>query len=218
MIRTTFEWREDEELGGYGWIPKGKPNFNACDGRGIAHDSMEHFANEEETMDAEMRAFGAILRGRGEGGWFFQGHVPNIAYHLGSDIAGFLRDMRYGEWKLTDPGKTYALKGDMEDEIQAGIKNALKTANDEADSEDNPFVRDQTTDWMIGWMRRGYRMAHRRWHGADACELSWLYDSIAKEHDEQFKGGEEGDQLIVTIDPRNLRFTMQRHEVFYSEY
>lgn len=80
MIHRIFEWREDQELGGYGWIMKGQPTFNASTGLGIAHDTLEHFANRYGSIADEMLAFGAILRVRVEGGYFSRGTTRILSF------------------------------------------------------------------------------------------------------------------------------------------
>ena len=57
MIHKIFEWREDEEFGGEGWILKGYPSFNVANGNGIAHDTIEHFKGGDGGLSDEMMAF-----------------------------------------------------------------------------------------------------------------------------------------------------------------
>lgn len=217
MSRTIFEWREDEEFGGYGWIPKGKPHFNANEGLGIAHDTLEHFPADAnvETMDAEMRAFGAMLYMRVESGWYYQNAYRGAAdVHLGSDIGRFLQEVRFDQWKLTNPGITRRIDETMEDEMDAIFKTAIKNANEWRD-DDPHFKLDHTTDWMRGWMRRGYRACIKRYHGAKPHELAYLFDQVKETVDKQYERGDEGQELHVLVNHKTLELKLRRVEPEY---
>ena len=218
MIRNVFEWRQDEEYGGEGWIMKGKPNFNASTGNGIAHDCLEHFRNDGDDLDAEMRAFGSMLWIRVETGWFFNNGRGTLsaADNLGSDIARFLEQMQHGELNLPKPGRTARLDDCMEDEIEAVIIEALKMANAEMqcnadeDYQPAPFERGWETDRMIGWMRIGYRKCAQRWKHSDAHSVAYAFDQIRALVHKQYKDGQLGDELHIAVCPRRAHVEVNR--------
>ncbi|UUZ75477.1 hypothetical protein LP414_27565 [Polaromonas sp. P1(28)-13] len=149
MIHRIFEWREDQELGGEGWIMKGQPTFNASRGLGIVHDTLEHFANRYGSITDEMLAFGSILRVRVEGGFFCRQYNPNPAFHLSGDLARMMEKLRFDENIDRAPPTRPLCDGQMEEVIQESITEALRVANYEIDQNEERFVRDETTDRMI---------------------------------------------------------------------
>jgi hypothetical protein len=208
MIHRTFEWREDKEFGGEGWIMKGQPDFNAGTGRMIAHDTLEHFAGRYDGITDEMLAFGSILYGRADGGWFNNTSNSNVAWHMSSDIGMMLRDMQYGDKEIKVAPPTRPLREDwLEETIQDAMHRAVKQANDEWGENEDPNAFSNSmkeVDRMIAWMRIGYRMARRRWHGCDAWSLSNLFVKIQEEVDLRYKHGDLGEELHVRVNPRTL--------------
>lgn len=224
MIKTVFEWREDQEFGGYGWIPKGYPDFNIVRGDNFAHDCIEHFKPTLGGLSDEMMAFGAMLYIRVESGWFYQKRFGQGAVeNMGSDIGVFLENHESDpeSYRLVDPGVTRPLDDDMEAEIAAimakGVKNANENRNWEAEEGEKPqFALDYKTEWMTGWMRRGYRKTIKRFHGNSPCELSDLFDRIAAGVHASHTTGDEGEELHVAIDPRSLELKIDRRWKGYS--
>jgi hypothetical protein len=215
---TSFDWREDKEFGHYGWIMTGMPDFNASTGLGIAHDTLEHFANGDGSLTDEMMAFGAMMYIRGEGGYFDalpnNNNVPHL--QLGGDICRFLQDERRGSIHIRKPPRTYSI-GEMDSEIQLSIKEGVRLANSELDDGDTPFSTGEVTDRMIGWMRIGYRKAERRYCNAAPIYLAHLFTEIRDTVDRQFKHGEEGEKLIVKVCQKSLKFRIYREEPDYGD-
>jgi len=215
MQTTVFEWREDREFGGEGWILKGFPDFNASQGIGIAHDTLEHFAGGDGSLSHEMLAFGSMLYMRGESGWFHQyGNARGAADNMGSDIARFLDEMSYQDMGLRNPGRTYALRDGLEDDLQAILTKGLSDANENARYNGSEvatvFTRDYKIEWMAGWMRRGYRMCKKRWPGASASDMSWLFRQIQRDIDRRFKEGNHYEELHVRVNPTTREFQINR--------
>ena len=218
MSRHVFDWKEDQEYGGYGWVLRGCPHFNATAyGRTLAHDVLEHFKPKYGDLTDEMLAFGAMVWGRVQGGWFYNlTYNPSPAYHMAADLSRFLHD-HYCDphtHSLLDPGATRRLNDDMEDEIEAALRQAVKNANAEyADEETGElFTMGATVERMRGWMRRGYRAAARRYKGNRPEELCWLFDALAAHIDKRHTHADEGEELVITIDPQSMTFkTVQRY-------
>ena len=223
MTHTIFEWREDKEFGGNGWIPKGYPDFNAGDGLSIAHDTLEHFADGDGSLSAEMEAFGSMLYIRVQSGWFYsRGNARGAAPNMGSDIARFLQQMRWQDMNLRNPGRTYRLGDGLDDEIEAIITEGLRQANDEEaySGDEVPFryTRDWKIQYMVGWMRKGYRRCKQRWHDAGPHQLSYLFDRIVRDVDDRFRTGDFGDELHVRVNNKTLEHSVTRRyaEDFYD--
>ncbi|GAC1605836.1 MAG: hypothetical protein NVS3B3_04490 [Aquirhabdus sp.] len=215
MIHTIFEWREDQEFGGEGWILKGFPNFNASTGRGIAHDTLEHFKGGDGSLADEMLAFGAMLHIRGESGWFES--LPTIDNRLeaqmGFDIARFLQELRWGNVYLRKPPRTYRLKdADLEYALYDIVNEGVKVANCERDEDAEMFQPGFATANMIHWMRVGYRKAIRRFKGNRPHDIAYCFDTIARKVDLGFNRGDLGDELHVRVNTESLVVSIRRKE------
>lgn len=129
MFKVCFEYREDEEYGGMGWIPKAYPMFNAATGFGLVHDVLEHFPNDEPDLVGEMKAFGSMINIRWVAGWMpykgYNNHSPEV--NMGSDIGNFLRDIHNGQdgRHFRTPPKTYKIDDEY---VELVIDGALKKA------------------------------------------------------------------------------------------
>jgi hypothetical protein len=213
MITTKFDWREDREFGGFGWILQGFPNFNVSQGLGIAHDTLEHFKNGDGSLTHEMLAFGSMLFTRVECCWFSsRGNYRGAIINLSSDIMGFLRDVYYGNSNVLKPPKTRKLDDYLEDEIKGVMSKGYRDATQEYEVTDD---MSETIQRMVGWMRIGYRKAKRRFHGNTSDELGFLFDEIVRTVDEKFKHGNEGETLVVKVNPRTLQFNIFRTETSF---
>lgn len=59
----------DDDHGTTGWRMDGMDDFMPVTGFGLAHDALEHF-DGQQSMEAECMAFGSMLWGRGQMGWW----------------------------------------------------------------------------------------------------------------------------------------------------
>lgn len=209
MIHTIFDWREDKEFGEDGWIMKNQPDFNISNGRGIAHDTLEHFPGKYGSLADEMLAFGSMVYMRAETGWFAQHtNLSNPADHLCSDLRQFILDVHYTDDRSIELApKTYRLNDDTEEIISESFAKAIKECNDRRDEGDELYKSNDTTKAMAAFIRVGYRKASRRWsRHNDAYSVSYLFDRIAKTVDEKHKRGEFGDELHVKVNTRTLEY------------
>lgn len=214
MIHRIFEWREDEEHGDEGWILQNQPTFNIAGSIAIAHDVLEHFApTSQNSLTEELQAIGALLRVRGEGGWFAaRGYGHNYAKSIASDLARFLEQVRDGELTAEPVRATRPLRYGLDDELQEAITESLRIANYELYHDDQPHVRDSTTAQFVGWMRIGYRRAVRRYASSDGSELCWLFERMTDDMGKRFKSGEFGDKLHILVNAQTLEFKAYREE------
>ncbi|MDY7537572.1 hypothetical protein QN372_00265 [Undibacterium sp. RTI2.1] len=217
MIHTIFEWRENREYGEEGWILKGFPNFNASSGRGVAHDTLEHFKDGDGSLADEMMAFGAMLHIRGESGWFAS--LPTrdnrLDKQMGFDIARFLQELRSGNVDLRKPPRTYRLKdADLESDLFNIIKEGVKEANQGRDNDAEIFQPGLVTDKMIHWMRVGYRKALKRFKGNKPHDIAYCFDTIANRVDLGFDLGDIGDELHVCVNTESLAVKIYSKEIY----
>ncbi|MHB0929387.1 MAG: hypothetical protein ACYC3W_10900 [Candidatus Nanopelagicales bacterium] len=228
MIRKSFLWEEDRTLGGYGWIPEGMPGFNASKGLGVAHDTLEHFANDTGDLTAECQAFGAMLYIRGEGGYFSQigTYNPNPAYHMGSDLGRFvIESLMEGisdyDAYIKPPPLTYKLNPDTEELLteikEEALKQAILFLNGIANPDEQDISRAdiiQKLDEINSWMRRGYRRAVLRYHKASAVELAYLFSTLEAKVDKFYTQGDVGDRLVVKVNPTTLQFAVEQNIIY----
>ena len=202
-IRLDFVYANDEEYGGDGWIPKLMPKFNASQGLGVAHDTMEHFDVTAGTLEEEILAFGSMLYLRVETGWFYQqGSYHTPASTLGGDLARFLSDRWHaGEMLKKVTGRPRHLDDDMEHELAEIIretKRHLKSELEEADW--RQFKYDTIDVWnrVTRWMRQGYWRSVKRFDGASNHELAYCFTTIRDTVD-KIKFPDLGEELHVSI-------------------
>lgn len=214
MFKREFIYREDRDYGSMGWAPAHQPMFNTSAGLGVAHDTLEHFAGDDQSWEGEFRAFGSILWIRGVGGYFYSlPHNPNPAYHMSGDISRFIRDMLWQGKVLKEPPRSRALNEDAEAILQEALRLARKDFAYEHRQE-SPQYRSRMADFRRellkaeGWIRFGYRKAVRRWRGNDSTEVAWLFDQIEREVNRR-KHAEEGDKLIVRVSPSKLTYQIE---------
>jgi hypothetical protein len=228
MLIAKFEWKEDQELGGEGWIPTRFPNFSAGEGLTIAHDTLEHFANDEGNLAGEVRAFGAMIFTRVEGGYFsnrMSRYSPEET--VGMELGQFLEELSNGEhsdWgDFPRPPRTYRLKNGTEEIIDKILTETLKSYEREAQnySENSLIDNHQTSielSKMHGWLRIGYRKAVRRFRGADSGDMSYLFDKLKERINEKHKNGSYGEVLTVSVNIRRLTFEVSQNYPNEDEY
>lgn len=219
MFKREFEWREDEEYGGWGWIPKGFPKFNAGRGMLVAHDTLEHFTNDSGTLEAEIRALGAMVLIRGEGGYFWnKGSIQGPEKSLGADLAHFYSELSNGmhsdEGEFSMPPRTRCLDTEGDYIIEQALKEGRELFELERkyNGSESEVDEKKLKEWerkMRGWLRIGYRKAVKRYHNALPHELSYLFDCVEEKIDTRFKSGEQYETLTVKVDPKKLSFRVE---------
>lgn len=205
MITSTFEWRRDEDIGRYGWILRGFPNFNALGGLGIAHDTLEHFADGDGSLTDEMLAFGSILRIRVESGWFNASGNFGPAEALALDFERFFLDVQSGSSYIRNPPRTYRLALHLENVIEIAARKAMKSFR-EGYLLQNDMT--ETIQRMTGWMRIGYRRAKRRFYDNHPHDIAYLFDSLKETVDKRYSSDDDGNVLTVKVNPVSLKFAI----------
>lgn len=205
MPSVIFEWAEDRELGGHGWIPQVQPNFNASQGFGVAHDTLEHFDLKAGTLEEELMAFGSIFYIRVDSG-HLMGRSPyarSAGYILAGDLCRFLQD----HWWLQGGRVLRAYEGrprhmpDLEGDLDEAIHETMRQLREEMDDKDyrefkqaNPTIKDD----LRRWIRAGYWKCKARYGGVAGWRLAEAFDIIERKVDAH-KYAEEGDRLRVTV-------------------
>jgi hypothetical protein len=198
MIHAVFEWREDKEFGGTGWILKGFPDFNISKGFTISHDVLEHFEDGDGSLAHEMMAFGAMIFIRGETGWFenrpYGKPTPEA---LAGDIANFLEEVNADENEIEEPPSTVPSEEHIEELIQEIMISGVKQYADDSDSE-IPALVTEAANRMIGWLRIGYARAAVRYKDHEGYEVMCCFNRIT-EMSKRFEHEDFGE-LHVYVD------------------
>jgi hypothetical protein len=205
MLIRRFKLKEHEDFGSNGWLMVGAPDtYVPLSGMAVAHDLLEHRRNDQGTVEDELLAFGAVLYIRGEGGyWARKGSPYQPGYHLGGEIGNDL-GVKYGgvENRIQDPGRTRPLEEHVEEWIAEAIAEARSALKECC----NDFTFKQVEEFLsraVGWIRRGYRMALKRYHGIPVCNLAYLYAQIEEKADRLLKDDmAQYCEMVIRLDPR----------------
>jgi len=201
MIRREFVWAPEGESdsGAQGWRLKALPDFDPVSGFGLAHDVIEHF-DQSGTIEEEGRAFGAILWGRHNGGWWQDGfsHYPEFGYQTGNECGEFVARAGYVE-----PVRVHRLDDeDTEAQIAEMVRRAQRWQGSNTVLTD-AFVRDVRS--FANWVRIGYRKAERRWgRHMDCYQFCDLFRKI-ENHPlarYEFEPESELDRLVISVSPK----------------
>jgi hypothetical protein len=217
MSHILFQWGEDQEYGDYGWLPAAYPNFNAVRPGGFGHDCIEHFPRglKHGQIADELLALGARLYVRVDSGWWWrQQYMQTVPQSFGYELHRLLRDMDEQGVDLPDPGSVPLLDNEMDDEIEAAQREAVRVSNAEhdrhSDDQDEPYAFEQEQiQWMGAWLRRGYAACIKRFRGAYAGEILALSEALDRAS-EKFAHGEEGDRLLVRIHEQRMEFSLKK--------
>ena len=173
----------------------------------LAHDILEHGANDKGSTEEELIALGASLYVRDHGSYFAQkgqyrtSPGENISGDLVEQISYMLN--RGESLSLRSPGRTTRCEDHIEDKFDIAIRESVKEARERfSDPEDFPDLFKKNELWKIrGWLRRGYRSAIKRYRGrASAGDLCWLFMQIEKEGERVLKYGDEGMRFKFFVD------------------
>lgn len=210
MATVDFHYTEDEEYGGMGWIPIKQPKFNASEGLGVAHDTMEHFTLDG-SMEDEIMAFGSIFYIRVETGLLLQndysGYSPGEI--LASDISRFFRDAWWND--VTTVLKPYVgrprhlepyLERDLEELCAETVRVLRAEFHEDTDGDDSWWIFKaknlDLTQRLKRWIRAGYWKCKARYRGASCHDLAEAFDTIVREVSD-IKYPDEGDRLRCTV-------------------
>jgi hypothetical protein len=207
MGTVKFRYAEDEEFGSMGWIPLSQPAFNASEGLGVAHDTMEHFTLDG-TMEEEMLAFGSIFFIRVETGYLLQnnysGYSPGKI--LAGDVSGFFRNAWCGgQACVLKPyvGRPRHLDTCLEHDLDELCRETLRLIRAELDDDDADWRGFKAnnldlTQRLKHWIRAGYWKCKARYRGASCFELADAFDTIVRDVN-AIKHMEEGERLHCTV-------------------
>ncbi len=207
MKRHTFVCAKHEEYGTMGWKLKNMAHFDPLGGMTIAHDILEHFPNDDGIASGECQALGASLYVRGEE---YSVGIKNSSNSPGTNMSGDIVNLFSEGREIAQAPKTKPLDDDAENWIQDCMHDARKKAAYRDVDDVNKL--EEFFQNAIGWLRIGYKRAKVRYAGLTTNELAYFFYEIEKQADKYLKMAEEGQELVVSTDTKNLRV-----EVFMKE-
>jgi hypothetical protein len=214
MIVRKFLCKEHPEAGYNGWRPSWMPHFDPMVGLGVAHDTLEHLVSDDGTVEAEFKAFGAIIWLRDGASWFGRnGTNSDVAYHMSSDFREQAEYLNGEGRRLRTAPRTRRLSDEWaEDAIERCIQKGFK----EILNEGYPSTaRLLNRDDVRSYMRIGYRRTQRRFAAAGPHNMASVFDQIAEKADRKLEHAELGDELIVRVD---TTFHRVRVEIVDRDY
>lgn len=220
MIVRKFEVRENQEYGGLGFAPSWIPDSDPYAGMAVPHDILEHMPNEKfGAVEGEFMALGAMYLIRGETGWFnrkdlYKNNETAIALNMSSDIPDIMYRVLDGTQTFKRPSKTNRLDDYIEDDFKQIIKFGMREIAYREDYEHTTrniigkLKSMNVEESMLGWMRKGYRSAVKRYKGYHAFDLSYLFTDIMEKVEKIHKYAEEYQILTVRIDLDRMNNTV----------
>lgn len=205
-INRRFRIEEHPEYGTVGLTPLWMPGHqhDPLTGMGVAHDLLEHGPDDV----CEWQGLGGSVYVRGEDYYHQRVGNPDAAENIGSEF----RNLFY-LWEgadIPDPGRTLPLRDEWAEElIQNAVQGGCKGLRDE-ESENRDvthWTRSENRQRMIGWMRRGYRAAKRRYRRINRFRLLEAFCSIERVADETLKHYADylGSEVRLTCDIETAR-------------
>ena len=213
-ITRKFEYRNNEEYDHMGLAMVGRSWADPAMGLGVTHDILEHAPRDNGSTEGELMALGASIYVRSGHDYYERiGRFhTDPSDHISSDFPLLWNYMvRDGRETLTSPGKIKPLDDSNDDDsILETVRKAVELCRGEFDPDDFPtFLQESETEKIIGWMRKGYRYAQRRFKGIRRCRLTNMFIATERAVDRQLReleewGHGEGTLVTVTIDLINL--------------
>lgn len=209
-----------DHQGNVGLVLKGAPNFDVATGFTAAHDILEHFGVADQGIKEEMLAFGSMLYLRAEGDYwclYTQTRDPRPGPIMANDISRFVAESYEQGNALPDPGRTLKLEDYLEDVLDELAEECSRLyASEHEDNEFDRDVYDKLIRYAIGWIRKGYRKAARRWNIDYAYRRAEFFKHVEDEFDAARKHVDAGDMLRVSVNIKSLEVNITHmHESGY---
>jgi len=221
IIKRTFVCKMHDDYGMLGLVLKGHPGFEPLQGLTCTHDILEHFPEDTGELHEEFLAFGAMLYGRGEGGYFNRGRYT-IAENMAADFFSIINyAMQHNKVLIDCPGRVHAPNGyyfDCEDFEKLGRKAILDELGDSLDMFDQISTKPKIRRFVhqaCRWICRGFYKAKVRYRNQSSYLITEMFREYEKKIDNILKNIIEGTEVEVTIDFTNEVVSVE--EVFDFE-
>lgn len=212
-IVRDFIYSTDDNLGLDGLRPAWFENADPTNGRGVAHDMLEHFKHQVGPIEGELEALGSAMALRWE-------HEPSSTSSaeeiMARDICTVICDMAQSGHRVPAPKNSKKLSDCFsyaDDAIVSGVKQGMEDARKELlhDEPDDDFLKLLTVELqttMIAWIRQGYRKAVKRYDGVDLYTLGTHFFKKVTTKIDSLLSSENlhlGDRVRVSLYPQSDR-------------
>lgn len=214
MLSALFVCERHENYGELGLRMRNRPHFEPLTGMAVAHDLLEHFRNDDGRLSGELMALGASIHVRdGENYHTRRGNMNPVHKHLAADM---VQQVYYteqsGDRLLRDCGRTARLPDDYaEYSVQEALKSSIRLLRTEVAADQFPswLTGDEQRRRFVGWLRRGYRAAQRRYRGIPSYTLMEAFIAVERAADNFLKYAEEGMEVRISVDPHRARAVLE---------
>lgn len=205
MIRRSFVWDFDDEMGFDGWAMVGGPKyFWPAHGHGLAHDVMEHFKSDQSRPEDELMALGALMHVRGYQ-TFIRSAAP-LPRIVADEVLSLARESieEHTEWLDPGPWRHGRVSGWVEDDMLE-IGEMYSAAINDPDENELPkrLGTDEQVRRVKGWLLKGWRRARKRYGETPTWRLRECFNRLAEEVSRQSNGREIGEKLKIELDVAN---------------
>jgi hypothetical protein len=220
MKRFDFTVAEHEDFGELGLRPKWYPLGDPLGGMAAAHDILEHFPNDDGSVEGELMALGASVHVRVDGGASTGGPYSRHFDELRDVSSDFLMQWDYlhsreNRSKLRRPPRVRDAEvlTRMRAIADEGFR-LIRSERGETDEEGEnrlQFSDEERAAWA-GWLAVGYVRARRRYSRVvgGICSVAYLFMRIQELCDRALKHAQEGYQVRVYV---NVKRAAVRVEV-----
>lgn len=210
MKTYKFKVKEHEEYGSLGFAPTWYPEGEPFQGMTVAHDIMEHFPKDEGGAEGEFMALGVAYRLRGETGYMQKNGNPHSTIdHISSDIPQifFTISNTQGHTRIRPAPKKCRIPSKVRDDFWQVVYAGHRLLREEYGQGD--LLNRADREHIVNWMAMGYQQAGKRYKGMKFYDLAWcVFDQISEQADKALKYVEEGMELTVRVDFKNMEVRM----------
>ncbi|MNR71263.1 hypothetical protein D3C71_18780 [compost metagenome] len=230
-ITREFSYETWQDTGTIGLKPLWFDNADPTDGRGVAHDLLEHFRTQTSVLEGESEAIGSLLYLRIASGayWEQNPHGTDATRIVCAEVQTMVRGAVHDRLRLPLPIPSRRLEDeDIEQAITEGVNRAFSDVHalmEECgldDPEDMaPYTESATRLAFIAWLRRGYRRAKRRYAGCDAYTLgTYLFKRIDESVNRLLRSEllYEGARVRVSVCPRRADVSIKVLDPDYDRW
>lgn len=194
-MKKIFVVKKHEDHGTLGVIDKDAPNgFEPLMGMACAHDCLEHFPNDDGSIDNEFKALGCTAYLRGSTG-YFQNH--GVEKNIASDFINLWYHYRDNVKMLPPRSKipiNYLIRSIINEVKYTLPKEQLDGYNN---TTCRPFIKSAEY-----WMQKGFNLSKLRY--PNPARTIIVFQEIEHKVDEILKYAEEGDNIIIQFTQKKV--------------
>lgn len=205
-INKTFRYTRSDERDIAGWVPNWIKGFDATAGFGLAHDVLEHNHSRVASVENEFIALGAMLWGRGQGGYWQQKNYRSQKVEYSDNVPPDIVDILSRNGLCSPrPSRRFQLEDYVEQQL-AATHTAVVRDWDYFKADSNvtwsPERIEELARNAMQWIRHGFRLADKRYETINCshfCDIFWQIEKHELVAEPNSKDLEEGDTLHVEV-------------------